>query len=773
MGQRDTPSVAERLAGQHVLLTGVTGFVGEALLHLMLTEVPDVRVSVLVRPKGSTSGAARTAKLLEKPVFADVVAAAGGVEALIDARVAVVEGDLADVPALPADIDAVVHCAGDVSFDPPVDEGFTTNVIGVRDLLDRIDEAQAASGREIHYVHISTAYVAGRRRGSIPEAPVEHDVDLETELAWGLGQRRAVEDQSRGADLLTKERKKAEKEHSRAGLLTAARATEAARRQWVKDELVRIGTERARSLGWTDCYTFTKAMGERVVERWAAGSTPGAAGPRRASIVRPSIIESALERPHVGWIEGFKMAEPLILAYGRGELPEFPAAPDTIVDIVPVDHVVSAIVAVLAHPPEPGDVGYFHVSSGDRNPLTFNMLYSSVRTYFDHHPFTAGDRGAARLPEWRFPGARSVERLLSTSEKAWKVADYVVGHAPRSDRARELARKLHQQGRRLEFLRRYLDLYMEYATAELRFSDKQTMALFTSLSEEDRATFAFDTSVVDWPRYFIEVHCPAVTAPVRRLDELRALRKKPSGTSLREVGSGGEGIAAFFDMDGTLLSSNVIETYLWVRLRELDGGERLAELGRIASKVPSLVQAERRSRSDFLRGVYREYEGARAADLDAVADEHLTDHILSRLSPDAVRRIREHRAAGHQTVLITGAIRPLTRPLRPLFDHIEAADLAVDERGVCTGFLASSPLVGESRAAWMRSYAAEHHIDMKASFAYADSHSDLPLLEAVGNPVAVRPDVPLYRHARRSHWDVADWASPSGSVRALDPGVRT
>jgi fatty acyl-CoA reductase len=760
-------SISERLEGQHVLLTGVTGFVGEALLHLMLAEVPGVRVTVLVRPKGSTAGTARTAALLRKPIFKDVVEAAGGVDELMAARVGVLEGDLYDAPALPTDIDAVVHCAGDVSFDPPVDEGFRTNVLGARELLARVREA----GPDIHYVHISTAYVAGRRRGSIPEGPVPQVVDLEAELAWGLGQRQAIEHRSRGTDVLVTERKKAEKEHSRAGLLTAANATEEARKQWVKDELVRIGTERARSLGWTDCYTFTKAMGERVVEQWAAGSRTGEG--QRASIVRPSIIESALERPHVGWIEGFKMAEPLILAYGRGELPEFPASADTIVDIVPVDHVVSAIVAVLAHPPEPAQVGYFHIASGDRNPLTFNVLYSSVRTYFDHHPFTAGDRGAARLPEWRFPGARSVERLLSTSEKAWKAADYVVGHAPRSDRARDLARKLHQQGRRLEFLRRYLDLYMEYATAELRFSDRETMALYTSLSPEDQRTFAFDTSVVDWPHYFIDVHCPAVTAPVRRLDELRALRKKPAPVGLRQVSQGADGIAAFFDMDGTLLSSNVIETYLWVRLRELDGGERLSELGRIASKVPSLVQAERRSRSDFLRGIYREYAGARLADLDAVADQHLTDHILSRLSPDAVRRIREHRAAGHRTVLITGAIRPLTRPLLPLFDHIEAADLAVDDRGVCTGHLASSPLVGESRAAWMQSYAAEHGIDMKASFAYADSHSDLPLLAAVGNPVAVRPDVPLYRHARRSHWDVADWASPSGSVRALDPGIRT
>ena len=749
-------TVAERLDGQHVLLTGVTGFVGEALLHLMLSEVPGVRVTLLVRPKGSTSGASRIAALLKKPVFTEVVEAAGGIDELMAARVSVLEGDLADTPALPTDLDAVVHCAGDVSFDPPVDEGFRTNVLGARELLARVREA----GPDIHYVHISTAYVAGRRRGTIPEGPVPQSVDLEAELAWGLGQRQAIEHRSRGTGVLTTERKKAEKEHSRAGMLTAANATEDARKQWVKDELVRIGTERARSLGWTDCYTFTKALGERVVEEHARTN--------RASIVRPSIIESALERPYPGWIEGFKMAEPLILAYGRGELPEMPGAADSIVDIVPVDHVVAAIVAVLAHPPEIGEPAYFHISSGDRNPLTFRELYQNVRAYFDAHPFIAGDRGATRLPEWRFPGSQSVERLLSTSERAFKVADYVIGHAPRSDRTRDLARKLDQQGRRLEFLRRYLGLYQEYAQAELQFADSNTMALYRSLSDADRAAFAFDTSVVDWKVYLQEIHCPAVTAPIRRLDEIRAGRKRPPASTQKTLVEK-SGVAAFFDMDGTLLSSNVIETYLWLRLRELSGTERFAELGRIAAKVPSLLQAERRERSAFLRSVYRDYDGARLTDLDAIADEHLTDHVLARLSPAAVRRIREHRAAGHQTILITGAIRPLTRPLRPLFDHIEAAELAVDERGVCTGYLASSPLVGESRAAWMASYAAEHGIDLKQSFGYADSHSDLPLLAAVGHPVAVRPDVPLYRHARKARWTIVDWTSSTSSTRTLNP----
>ena len=731
-----------------MLLTGVTGFVGEALLQLLLREVPGARVTVLVRPKGSTTAEARVATLLRKPIFEGLDDAAG--------RVGVLPGDLTDVPPLPTDLDAVVHCAGDVSFDPPVDEGFATNVVGTRDLLARIRE----TGRDPHYVHISTAYVAGRRRGHIPEAPVDHDVDLEAELTWGLSQRRTIEHQSRSAFILERERKKAEKTHSRAGLLTSASATEAARKEWVKTELVRVGTERARSLGWTDCYTFTKALGERVVEAYAAEQ-------HRVSIVRPSIIESALDKPYPGWIEGFKMAEPLILAYGRGELPDMPGAADTIVDIVPVDHVVAAIVAVLAAPPEPGAPAYFHVSSGDRNPLTFGTLYENVREYFDAHPFTSGDRGAARLPEWRFPGSQTVERVLSTSERAFKVADYVLGHAPRSDRTRDLARKLDQQGRRLEFLRRYLGLYQEYAQAELQFSDGHTLALYRSLSPQDQETFAFDTAVVDWKVYLQDIHCPAVTAPIRRLDEVRAARKRPATTA--KGLSDKPGVAAFFDMDGTLLSSNVIETYLWLRLRELSGTERFVELSRIAAKVPSLLQAERRERSAFLRSVYREYAGARLADLDAIADDHLTDHGLTRLSPDAVRKIRQHRAAGHRTVLITGAIRPLTRPLRPLFDHIEAAELAVDDQGVCTGYLSSSPLVGESRSAWMRGYAAEHDIDLSASYGYADSHSDLPLLEAVGRPVAVRPDVSLYRHARRHRWTIEDWASSASSTRTLNP----
>lgn len=749
--------IAERLAGRKILLTGVTGFVGEALLHRLLEELPTVRVTLLVRAKGSSSADQRVRILLGKPIFSGVVDAAGGVDALVRSRVEVLEGDLSKVPPLPGDLDAVVHCAGDVSFDPPVDQAFATNVVGVRALLDRLAEV----GRDVHYVHVSTAYVAGRRRGTFPEAPVDHGVDLDAELSWGLAQRQVVEYRSRGAALLERFRARAEKEHGRAGMITAAAAAEEQRVDWVHAELARVGAERARSLGWTDCYTFTKALGEKVVEGYAV-SAP-------VSIVRPSIIESALERPHPGWIEGFKMAEPLILAYGRGELPEFPAAADTIVDIVPVDHVVAAIVAILARPPAPGQAEWFHVSSGARRPLTFHRLHDIVRSYFDAHPFEVGDRGAARLPEWRFPGAHAVERLLITSERAHKAADYLVGHAPRGDRTRDVAQRLGRQQRRLEFLRRYLDIYLEYAQAEICFSDTRTLALYEGLHPEDRAVFGFDTAAIDWDHYLGEVHCPAVTAPIRELDQVRNRPARTPRKSPRPVhGTTG---AAFFDMDGTLLSSNVVETYLWMRLQEMGRGERIAQLGRMAVRLPGLVQADRQDRSLFLRKMYREYAGVRLADLDRIVDEVLSPHVLARLSPAGIRQVREHRSAGQRTVLITGAIRPLTRPLTPLFDHIEAAELAVDDRGVCTGHLDASPLVGESRAAWMRHWADENEVDLSRSFGYADSYSDLPLLTTVGNPVAVRPDISLFRHAKKHRWPVVDWASPPSASRTLNPAA--
>jgi alcohol-forming fatty acyl-CoA reductase len=752
--QRLDGRLRDLLAGKKIVMTGVTGFIGEQLLWKILTELPETTPSVLVRRKGSASAWDRMIAVVKKPIFTDLRDAAGGAAELLDSRLEIIEGDLPNVPKLPADLDIVVHCAGDVSFDPPIDQAFTTNVIGTQALLNRMLEAVTDDhGQRVkvpHYVHISTAYTAGRRRGAIPEAPQAHNIDYETEAAAGIAMRDLIEAESRTSVQLAKLRKEAEREHRQAGFLTTAADTERRRLEWVEAELIKAGTERARSLGWTDVYTFTKALGERVVADVGRDV--------QVSIVRPAIVESSWLHPYPGWIEGFKMAEPLILAYGRGELPEFPATPEAVVDIVPCDHVVNAILAVCATQPEIGSPEYYHVNSGARNPLTFKDLYTYIRAYFLEHPFEGGPRGAARLPQWKFPGGSSIERLLSTSERTHKIAERLLAQAPRSDRTRKIAKDLDRTGVRLDFLRRYHFLYKEYAQSELHFVDDNTLALTQALDPDDQAAFAFDTSVFDWKTYIQEVHCPSITAPVRRMDAIRSKRgNRPTTMKDLDKDTTGSAALAIFDLDGTIMSTNVIEQYLWARLPELSRTQQLAEVGQVIRRLPAYLRAEQRDRGTFLRAVYRRYRGADLAALERFVDTSVAPHILSRLSPEAVRRIREHRAAGHTTILITGVVRPLTRPIQPLFDVVIAADLGVDEDGRCTGFLTGPPVVGESRAAWLKHYASQHGIELDRSFAYADSHSDLPILETVGNAVAVSPDIALMRAATKNQWSVVEW----------------
>lgn len=696
------------------------------------------------------------ASLLKKKIFAEVVAAAGGVEPLMQARIQVIEGDLPQVPDLPRDLDVLVHCAGDVSFDPPIDQAFLTNVVGTKALLAKLREACSDEDGTLvkvpHYVHISTAYTAGRRRGAIPEAAHVHSIDYEAETAAALAMKEHVEARSRSSEQLTVLRKQAEALHRQAGYLTTSEDTERRRQDWVKQELIQAGTERARSLGWTDVYTFAKAMGERVVAELGADF--------QVSIVRPAIVESSLRYPYPGWIEGFKMADPIILAYGRGQLPEFPASPDAVIDIIPCDFVVNAIIAVCATRPEVGQPEYYHLSSGARNPLTFRGVYEHVRNYFSEHPYTSGQLSTP-LSTWTFPGAEPIERFMWVADKGVRIGNTLLSYAPRGKRTRKIAASLDKARKQLDFLGKYLTLYGEYLQSELHFVDDCTLALHDSLQEADKERFGFDSAQFNWTHYMEEVHIPAITDPVRRLEAARKRRTARSATFKELKPSEPGTVLAAFDLDGTVMATNVVETYMWARLPELSPARRVAEVASLALQLPWYLGAERRDRGVFLRSIYRRYAGADLAALERFVDEKLSPLILDRMSPDAIRRIREHRDAGHTTILMTGVIKPLTRPFEGLFDTIVAAELATDEQGRCTGFLSGPPMVGESRSAWLNHYAELHGIELDRSYAYADSHVDLPMLRAVGSPVAVSPDVGLMRAAKSHGWSIVEWPEMS------------
>ena len=753
-------SIVEALSGKTILLTGVTGFLAQVVFERLMADFHETRVILLVRSQTGATSRERVEYLLRKPAF-DTLRERVGQEQLVkvlDERVDVIDADFGrGVPEIPGGIDIACHSAATVAFDPPIDEGFTTNLQGAMNLYGGV----IAGGSTPALVHVSTAYVAGVQKGVIPEGPLDHRVDYRLELELAMEARHDVEAQSRKPEMLNAFLAAARKEHERAGPSTVATDAEERRQKWVTKRLVEYGRARARSLGWPDVYTFTKAMGERAVEELAAEAN------LPLSIVRPSIIESAYTHPFPGWIDGFKMADPIIRAYGLGQIPEFPGIPEGIIDIIPVDFVVNAILAVAANPPAAGEAAHYNVSSGSRNPLRFFELYEWVRGYFEEHPLPERGRGEHKVPDWDFPGNLTVERMLRRAERFTDIAEQVVTHMPKSKAMRNSVRRVDRDKARVDFVKRYSDLYGMYTETEVVYTDDRTFALFESMSDEDKAMFPFDAAMVDWKYYLKDVHSPAVTQSLRELSKRD--RERPT-VKLRERE---EPVLAVFDMEGTIITSNVVESYVWTRMADLPSEEWPAELASVFGKVPRYLQIDRRDRGDFLRTFFRRYEGASVEGIDRLVANHVGEFMLQKASSAAIRRIRDHRAAGHRTVLITAAAEPFIRPLAPLFDVLIGAELEVRD-GRYTGFMSQPPLVGEARSAWLKRYALLEGIDLKYSYAYADSYSDLPLLRAVGNPVAVAPDAALYRHARRRRWPIEEWGMTKGMprVRFPKPAVR-
>jgi alcohol-forming fatty acyl-CoA reductase len=131
--------------------------------------------------------------------------------------------------------------------------------------------------------------------------------------------------------------------------------------------------------------------------------------------------------------------------------------------------------------------------------------------------------------------------------------------------------------------------------------------------------------------------------------------------------------------------------------------------------------------------------------------------------------VREHRRLGHRTVLITGALDFAIGPLRPLFDDVVCARLDTRPDGTYRGELTDVPPTGEARASVLADYAAANGFDLAEGVAYADSTSDLPMLEAVGFPVAVNPETRLAALARKRGWLVEHFDKADGAPAPPPP----
>lgn len=744
---------------RRIVLTGATGFVGQAVLLALLERTDDVEVLAVVRPKAGADPRARLDDLLTKSSFAGWVSARGeeAARAEFARRVTALPSDLADLDRHEeaveligsAPVFAAIHCASAVSFDLGLDEEFDTNVGGALGLYRALSKA----GVDPHVVHVSTAYVGGSARGLRVEGSLTHTVDWRTEMEWAHAARREAELSSRTAESLRRHVRLATLAHGKEGPNAVAAAAEAARLAWVDEQMRQQGKLRANSLGWTDVYTFTKAMSERVAETEWAGAG------HRLSVVRPSIIESSAAWPYPGWLDGYKVADPLIMAYGRGLLPEIPALPDSLLDVIPVDMVVGVIVSLaLGETERRGDDAYYQVVSGSSNPLPFHTMVDAVRDYFTQHPLT-NDKGAPiSLKRWTYRRGHLVEPTIAAQQKAVDAVAAAVGFVGRRP-GRRLASTLHRTTAGLARLGKFVDLYKNYTTSELVFDDAHTRALWAEVAGRP-TTIDFDVTRVDWRPYFTEHHLPELvsltasySAEKARKDAARAsLAGAPVVARAPEAST----VVAIFDLDGTVTSNSLVQQDL--RLAAALGG-RLRQASRAAALLagaPRLLREERRSRARFLRAFARSYAGIPLAELDAAARGEYASWLRAAVRPGARARIEEHRAAGHKTILVTGVPAPLVAPLADLFDEVVASELEARD-GVLTGYLAGPPNVDESRAAWIGRFAAREGVDLEASYGYGDSQADVTWLARVGHPFAVDPDVGLHAEAKRRRWPILAW----------------
>ena len=769
------------MAGRRIAISGATGFLGTALTERVLRSLPETELVLLVRPgrRGARDRVERD--VFRNDCFERLQSELG--ERFGDEMARRVIAIAADVTEDGLGLDdegrevlatcsTVVHSAATVSFDAPIDAAVEVNLLGPSRVATVLRELDIPSPP--HLIAVSTAYVAGGRRGPAPELPLSEtpfsaQVPWRAEVEFARRARSDAEAASRDPKQLGRLRAAARAELGAAGVPLLAQKTERLRAQWADDRMVELGKARAQALGWPDVYAYSKALGE-----WALLESRGSL---RVTIVRPSIIETALSQPRPGWIRGFRMADPVIISYARGLLKEFPGIPEGVIDVIPVDLVVAAILAVAARGPlqEPDVV---HAASGSRNPLRYGQLVSLVREWFSANPL-ADDKGQPiEVPEWSFPGRRRVQNQLRQATRVLRSAERALQALPLRGGQADLAARIEERRDEAERALGYVELYGAYTETEAIFSVDKLLALSGQLSPAENDEFCLDPAVVDWPSYCHEVYLPAVVAHARvRLAGARR-RPAPGGGAVSREERGRRAVLspdrqlAVFDLENTLIATNVVDSYAWLASRRMALPERARFTVRTLLEAPRMFALDMVDRGDFLRWFYRRYEDADLGELSGEAWELTSDLLLAKAFPAGIRRVREHRALGHKTLLITGALDFVIEPFKPLFDDVICAHMGVrggGTSGELSGELLEAPPTGEARALIMAQYAGAHGLSLEECVAYADSTSDLPMLEAAGYPVAVNPETKLAAIARKRGWHEEHWPRAGGYRRSLLP----
>ncbi len=215
--------------------------------------------------------------------------------------------------------------------------------------------------------------------------------------------------------------------------------------------------------------------------------------------------------------------------------------------------------------------------------------------------------------------------------------------------------------------------------------------------------------------------------------------------------------ASYFDVDGTLVSTNLVHPTLYY-LRNLGTPlKSLRHLGQTLLKAPRMALAEMRDRRLFNELLYSAYRGVSEDRLQVLSVEVYEEVLLPHLYPFAQDLVAQAKRAGHEVVFVSGALDCV---LEHLAQHL-GADTVIANRlemkgGYATGKIVRPVVAGPTKARLIAEHAKRKGYDLEDCFAYSDSYSDVPMLSVVGHPAAVNPDSKLSLLAKAYAWPTMD-----------------
>ncbi|XP_077995088.1 fatty acyl-CoA reductase 1-like [Glandiceps talaboti] len=440
------PTIAEFFAGQKVLITGATGFLGKVLVEKLLRCCPNIDVMYLmVRPKAGQPPQQRVQEMIATKLFDKVREEnPNGLERIIAVKSDMLEPGLGlsdeDREMLQQEVGVVFHVAATVRFDEKMKLSYQLNVKGLLELLAICRNMNKLKA----FVHTSTAFCNCDRKyieEKIYPPPMDHR-KLDDVMAW------------------------------------------------MDDDMIKTITPNLISPK-PNTYTFTKAIAEHVLMEYC-GDIP-------VAIIRPSIVGAVWKEPIPGWIDNFNGPSGLIAAVGKGLLRVAMANRNGILNFIPVDISVNVLIAAAwnigVHKPKTTPV--YNVSMGWSNPFRWGELETIVLPFYNRVPLD----NVIRRPETLITENRVVHGY-------WDVVCHVFPGYFYDFLLRLMGQKARMV-RIYDKMRKTMSS-MEYFTMNTwEWSRENTDSLCALLSEEDNKVFYTDFRPLDWKSY-LEAYCLGV-----------------------------------------------------------------------------------------------------------------------------------------------------------------------------------------------------------------------------------------------------------------------